>query len=73
MFLSKLNGYSSSNTRHYNEHFMGYGFEVPIGKKFYFNHDFGVGIMLDFGNSNPNIELNGNLKIGFGYKIGQKD
>jgi long-subunit fatty acid transport protein len=74
MYLSKLDGHINSITRHYNEHFLGYGFEVPIGKRFYFNHDLGAGILIEWGWSpGADVDLNGNFRIGFGYKIGIKD
>lgn len=79
MFLSKLNGYSPDKIRHYNENFLGYGFDVPIGKRFYFNHDLSAGILSEWtsyqtgGSSNPRVYISGNFRIGLGYKIGQKD
>ena len=79
VFLSKLNGYSPDKNRHYNENFLGYGFEVPMGKRFYFNHDLGAGVLTEWttyqtgGNSGARININGNFRIGFGYKIRQKD
>jgi hypothetical protein len=73
IFLSKLNGYSS-NSINYNEHFLGYGFDVPIGKRFYFNHDLGVGVLTEWEakSKNTNLGIAVNFRLGFGYKFGEK-
>ena len=73
IYFSKFNG-SSSNTRNYNENFLGYGFDVPIGKRFYFNHDLGVGVLTEWEvkSNNANLSIDGNFRLGFGYKFGEK-
>ncbi len=61
---------NSSSIASGTEHFLGYGFDVPIGKKFYLNTDFGFGFYTaDFFDQ---FGLDASFRLGFGFKFGQK-
>ncbi len=54
------------------ENFLGYGFDVPIGKKIYLNTDFGFGFLLNTDNFSDEFTLDASFRLGFGYKFGEK-
>lgn len=63
---------NSSSIVNVNEHFLGYGFDVPIGKKFYLNSDFGFGFLLSTNNYSDEFTFDASFRLGFGYKFGEK-
>ncbi len=72
--VSKSNTKSSDRVKSI-EHFLGYGFDIPIGKRFYFNHDLGLGVINAWEadkSASLKISLSANFRVGFGYKFGLK-